>query len=605
MPDSSIGWGHNPFGDHQFGFGDWAEEMIWKSIPEVYRDCDEAGPTGSAVDQPFRKFQNALKPSYQDLRIKWHQFTSLWDAIRVPLDQLPQLAYNVGITVDPTKPAGLQRSSVLNASQLWVNKGTDKGYEITAAFEGLLVTITPLWAETCGSSNHVIGTTGDIFKSFDLSTTLLHPRPVSPGTLNIEVTTKYGTPETIVDDEMGNLIGVGNKADGPLTRLDLTPATSLALVSLVGVMLEGDTITQGPNTGLILESIGIQITIQTISGVFGIGPIVDVTTGATATVIGVSPDVLRQNETFVGLSSGTTAVMRDFRTTFSAIDRVTSFAGLTIGETLRGETSGRFAVAGASDPVVPGPLQWKLNLIDVIGQFEVDDELTGSVSGVVATVCETCPLGTTFVVVELITQPGFGVGENVSVASSTGKIASIEKGVIDYIGGTMVGTTVTLKAGSDVISRPRLGHTGPTEFIALFDEVIADVIPLDLIASDRYDRWPITLHPIRIRSGVLTPGECRSYSLELFFETPDNTEIENFSDVAARISLSLESFRPLHVKFDKISFDGARASSQVWRTGQVIADSSAAATWFSPVVGDQRASSQVWNTGPFSADVAV
>ena len=605
MPDSSIGFGHNPWGSHQFGFGDWAEEMIWKAIPEVYRDCDEAGPVGSAVQQPLRKFQNALKPSYQDLRIKWHQFTSLWDAIRVPLDQLPQLAYNVGITVDPTKDEGLQRSSVLNASQLWVNKGTDKGYEITAAFEGLLATITPLWAETCGSSNHVLGTIGDSFSGFNLATTLLEPRPVSPGTVNIEVTTKYGTIEKIVDDEVGNLVGVGSVINGPLTRLDITPVSTLGLSSVVGVFLEGDTVVQGTSQGVVLESTGTQITVQTIIGVFTIGPIVSITSGGTATVSGVFPNALSQNETFVGLSSGTTAVMRDFRTTFSAIDRVTSLAGFTNGETLQGLTSGRFAVAGASDQVVPGPLQWRLNLINVVGDFNVDDELTGSVTGVVAVVCETCPLGTSFVRVELITQPGFTVGENVSVGSSTGTIESIEKGTIDYIGGAMVGTTVPLLAGSDIVSAPRLITTGPTEFIASFDEVIGDQIPMDLVRSDRYDEWPLTLHPIRIRSGILTRGECRSYSLRLFFETPDNTEIENFVDVAARIGLSLESFRPLHVRFDKISFDGARASSQVWRTGQIIADSSAASVWTTPVAGELRASSQVWNSGPFSANAAI
>jgi len=603
---SSIGFGHNPFGHHQWGLGDWAEEMLWKNMPVVYQDCDESGPAGSAVQLPLRAFQTALKASYQDIRVKWLNFPFLWDAIKVPLDQLPQLGYNVGINVDPTKSEGLQRSSVRNASQLWVNKGTDKGYELTAAFEGLLVTITPLWAETCGPANHILGTIGDTFQSFDLATTLLQPRPVSPGTLNIEVITKYGTPESIIDDEMANLIGVGNEANGLLTKLNIISATTLSLVSLVGVMIAGDTITQGTNTGLILESIGTQITIQTISFTgFGIGPIVDVTTGATATVTSIFPDVLSQNETFIGQSSGTTAVMRDFRTSFMVIDRITSLAGFTNGETLRGLTSGRFAVAGASAPVVPGPLQWRLNLINVVGTFNVADELTGSVTGVVAVVCETCPLGITFVRVELITQPGFTVGENVSVGPNTGTIESIEKGTIDYIGGTMVGTTVPLEAGSDIVSKPRLITTGPTQFLALFDENIADVIPLDLIESDRYDKWPITLHPIRVRSGVLTQGECRSYSLRLFFETPDNTEVENFLDVAARIELALERFRPLHVRFDKISFDGARASSQVWRTGQVLADSSAAAVWFSPVVGDQRASSQVWNTGPFSADVAL
>lgn len=577
--------------------------MLWKNLPEVYKDCDEVGPTGTAVNTPLRLFQNALKPSYQDIRIKWEQFPSLWDAIEVPLAQLPQLGYNVGIDVDSTKPENLQRSSVLNASQLWVNKGTDKGYELTAAFEGLLVTITPLWAETCGPSKYVVGTIGDANASYALSTSPLFPNPVAPGTVNIRVTTKYGTEESIEDDEMGNLVAVGSQMDGPLTRLNLVAATTLQLVTITGLFNEGDTVTQGLNTGVILSTLGSQITIQTIIGSFGVGAITDTTTGATATVAAVFPDVLQANETILGLSSGTTGLMRDFRTTFSAVDRITTLAGFANGETLRGLTSGRYAVAGSSAPVIPGPLQWRLNLINVVGTFSLDDEIMGSVSGVVAQVCETCPAGTTFVNVELITQPGFVVGETVTVGPNTGTIDSIEKGTIDYISGVMSGTTVPLLAGSDICLVPRLNTTGPTQFLPKFDEVIADEIPMDPVESDQYDNWPATYYPVRYRSGILTVGECRSYSLRLFFFTPDNTEIENFIDVAARIGLALERFRPLHVRFDNISFDGARASSQVFRTGQVIADSASASVWSSAVTGAQRASSQVWASGPFSADV--
>ena len=605
MPDSSIGFGHNPFGEHQFGLGDWAEEMLWKNVPEVYRDCDEAGPSGSAVEQPFRKFQSALKSSYQDIRVKWLQFPSLWDAIDVPLDQLPQLGYNVGIDVDATKSENLQRSSVLNASQLWVNKGTDKGYELTAAFEGLLVDITPLWAETCGPSNQCIGTIGATDASFDLSTIQLSLRPVGPETLNILVTTKYGVQETITDDGEGNLLAFGNQQTGQLTRMKVTPTTTLAITSVSGLFKVGDTLTQGGTTGVILRTSSTQLTVQTILGVFGVGPILDTTTGATATTVAVFPNALTNGETITGLTSGTTATMRDFRTTFAAIDRITNPAGFTIGETLLGGTSGQYAVAGQQFPVVPGPLQWKLNLINVVGQFELDDEITGSVSGVVAQVCETCPTGTTFVRVELITQPGFVVGENVSVGPNTGTIQSIEKGTIDYISGTMEATTVPLQAGSKIIQQPRLLTEGATQYLPQFDIVMSDVIPMDDVVSDRYENWPVPYVPVRIRNGILTGGECRSYSLRLFFYSPDNTEIENFIDTASRIELALERFRPIHVRFDKISFDGARASSQVWRTGTVLADSSAASVWTAPVVGAQLASSQAWTSGPFTADVAT
>jgi hypothetical protein len=597
---SSIGFGHNPFGNHQFGFGDWAEEMLWQNMPEVYRDCDEVGPTGSAVQQPLRKFQSALKASYQDIRIKWHQFPNLWDAISVPLDQLPQLGYNVGITVDPTKSEGLQRSSVLNASQLWINKGTDKGYELTAAFEGLLVTITPLWAKTCGPSSHELGTIGTVPASFDLSTTPLTPRPVGPGTLHVVVTNSYGTEEDITDDEVGNLVGAGNQLNGPLTRLNLAPATTLTLTSIAGLFRVGDGVSQGAATGIIIASSVPTITIETTAGAFAVGPgLVNTTTFGTADISALTTDVLEAGETITGQTSGTTAAMRDFRTTYSIVDRISTLAGFTPGEYLQGVTSGNWSVASAAFPLVPGPLRARLDLSGA-SPSSVGDEITGTVSGAVGIV--TAVSGPTLYV-ELITEPGFEVGETLTAGPQT--IDAISYGTVDYISGEMTGFTVPLQAGSSINSVVDLQTTGATQFVPAYDEESADMIAMDSVQSDRYALWPITTYPVRIINGILTQGECRSYSLRLYFYTPDDTEIENFVDVARRIALALEQFRPLHVRFDKISFDGARASSQVWRTGQVIADSSAASVWTAPVAGTQLASSQVWTTGPFSATVAT
>jgi len=48
-----------------------------------------------------------------------------------------------------SKDERLQRSEVLNAIQFFLNKGIDQGYVIAGAFSGLLVAITPQWAETC------------------------------------------------------------------------------------------------------------------------------------------------------------------------------------------------------------------------------------------------------------------------------------------------------------------------------------------------------------------------------------------------------------------------------------------------------------------------
>lgn len=672
MAESSIGFGHNPFGNHGFGFGDWAEEMLWKNMPEVYKDCDETGPVGSAVQIPLRKFQNALKASYQDIRIKWHQFPSLWDAIKVPLDQLPQLAYNVGTIVDPTKNEGLQRSSVRNAGQLRINKGTDKGYEITAAFEGLLVTITPLWAETCGPSSLTLGTIGSVAAPFDLSTKLLEPRPISPGTLHIVVTTPYGTQEDITDIvpniqtlevsgvggswapgdivtqgvvtgnlvtfvsgvmrvdsflggtkfvpgpitgsgpgtatvdverfiEPGNLVGAGNQLNGPLTRLNGSVATTLTLTSITGLFRPGDGVSQGGTTGVIIASSVPNITVETTSGSFVISatPLTNTTITGSGTITAILPNVITAGETIVGQSSGATAVMRDFRGIFSVIDRISTLGGFTPGEYLLGSTSGQFTIAGTAIELIPGPLRARLDLSGA-SPSSVGDEVTGITSGAVGIV-EAVSGSTIFV--ELITKPGFQAGETLSAGPET--ISVVDFGIIDYISGQMTGITVPLQAGSSINSVVDLRATGPTQFLANFDDVIADIIPLDNVQSDRYSKWPFTLTPVRLASGILTRGECRSYSLRLFFFPPDNSEIEVTIDVARRIDLALEQFRPLHVRFDKISFDGNRASSQVWRTGPITSGSAAVAVWSAPVTGAKLASSQVWTTGPFSATVST
>lgn len=597
---SSIGFGRNPFGHHQFGYGDWAEEMLWGNLPQVYKDCDEAGPTGSVVSQPLRKFQDALKPSYQDLRIKWHQFVYLWDAIRVPLDQLPQLGYNVGITVDSTKAEGLQRSSVLNASQLWINKGTDKGYQITAAFEGLLVDITPLWAKTCGPSSLLLGTVGVGEPWFDLSTKDLSPRPVGPGTLHLKVTTSYGIEEDIYDDAGGSLFGAGNPLTGSLTRLNVSSAVSLSLVSIVGIFSEGDTVTQGGSSGTVIAVHGARVVLLPLVGTFGPGAVLDTTSGATATATAVTSDVLSHGETFIGETSGTTAVVREFTPTYSIIDSITTLFGFTVGETLRGTTSGNYAVAGTSAVLLPGPLRPRLDLSAVVGSFTVDDQITGLTSGAVGIVRE---VGSGLVFVDTVTQPGFTVGETVVVGPNSATIDSITYGTIDYVLGKLTGHTVRLLDNSEVRAVVDLITTGPTQFLPAYDEVAADEIPMDRVESNPYDRWPIVYRPVRISNGIMTGGECRSHSLRLWFYTPDDTEIEDFIAVASRVTLALEQFRPLHVRFDRISFDGARASSQVWRTGQVAAESSAASVWTASVVGNQQSTTQVWTSGPFSATV--
>lgn len=163
---SSIGYGYNPYGHPYggtpfnlpntagpfpmlagYGYGDWAEEVTWRLIPEFYKALDG---TQGEVAEPLRGFIDSVKPLLNELLNTWRIFPTQWDALLAPIDRLAPLATTVGIELDSEKNERLQRTEVLNQAFLILNKGTDQGYVILAAFEDLLVEITPLWADECG-----------------------------------------------------------------------------------------------------------------------------------------------------------------------------------------------------------------------------------------------------------------------------------------------------------------------------------------------------------------------------------------------------------------------------------------------------------------------
>lgn len=156
---SYIGFGYQPFGysnggspfqtspypylmEVGFGFGDWAEETTWRVLPAWVRDEDGYR---SAVAEPLRGYIDAIKPLFNEFINKSRNITTLWDALAIPLEQLPTLAYSVGVVLDETKDERLQRAEVFNIAQLVLHKGTDLGYSILAAFEDLTVEAIPLW----------------------------------------------------------------------------------------------------------------------------------------------------------------------------------------------------------------------------------------------------------------------------------------------------------------------------------------------------------------------------------------------------------------------------------------------------------------------------
>lgn len=144
---SAIGFGFQDFGQFPFGHADWAEEVTYSLAPQAQRDDDSVCPFDPPF--PFRKLADAYKPQFQYLHDQWASFPTLWDANRVPIAQLAQLGYNFDITPSTQKSEALQRAEVLNAIQFFINKGLDNGYQIAAAFSGLIAQITPLWATSC------------------------------------------------------------------------------------------------------------------------------------------------------------------------------------------------------------------------------------------------------------------------------------------------------------------------------------------------------------------------------------------------------------------------------------------------------------------------
>lgn len=144
---SAIGFGFQDFGQFPFGHADWAEEVTYGLAPQADKDDDVRCPFNP--EMPVRKLMDAYKPQFQDLLDKWELFPALWDANRVPIEQLDQLGYNFDVFPSTQKSEALRRAEVLNAIQFFISKGLDQGYEIAAALSGLLVEITPLWAESC------------------------------------------------------------------------------------------------------------------------------------------------------------------------------------------------------------------------------------------------------------------------------------------------------------------------------------------------------------------------------------------------------------------------------------------------------------------------
>lgn len=148
---SAIGFGHHPFGQNPFGFGSWADAVLFNRFPAWVREADTR--VGGETTEPLRRYNKSIGPAFNEIKRLIGEFTSLSDADRIPEKNITAFAYNFGIPENEEKDEAFRRSEILNQHLLILQKGLVKGYEIIAAFNGLLVNVVHLWALDCRDPN--------------------------------------------------------------------------------------------------------------------------------------------------------------------------------------------------------------------------------------------------------------------------------------------------------------------------------------------------------------------------------------------------------------------------------------------------------------------
>jgi hypothetical protein len=236
---SCVGFGHEkPFGFGQFGITDWAEEALYKTIPRVYREEDDA-----AQDPKFlRKTVNGYKPPFNELRRFIDRIPAQRDPRECDLNMLDLLGADFEVKPDDFKEDLCRRSSVIHVTQQLLLKGQDQGYKVRGAIDGYIVTVDRLNETECESGvltvdpptfipnmdevpldflgmnvNETIGS-GDTTPGPFFGTTLR--KSILPSTVTI-VSQTSGM--TVTDNGAGGLIG---DVDGTFTNvIDYTTGT--------------------------------------------------------------------------------------------------------------------------------------------------------------------------------------------------------------------------------------------------------------------------------------------------------------------------------------------------------------------------------------------
>lgn len=141
---SRVGFGYGAFGAFHWGWGDFAEIILWNYIPDIYKKEDK-----KLTDQPFRKWTDAVKRHPQEFRELIHRFPDLRDPNDIPIDLLHFLAGDIGWTDDENRTEDKRRAALYNAWRLYLTKGSEQGYKIIGNFNNAEIEADGLWEVDC------------------------------------------------------------------------------------------------------------------------------------------------------------------------------------------------------------------------------------------------------------------------------------------------------------------------------------------------------------------------------------------------------------------------------------------------------------------------
>lgn len=94
------GFGSGLFGQGSFGSWWWSRNVLWESIPEVYRE-EDAKPAPQGGDEALEDFMEALRPSFDRLKDKMGHWSDLRDPLLVRTQYDEVVCLILGKKVDP------------------------------------------------------------------------------------------------------------------------------------------------------------------------------------------------------------------------------------------------------------------------------------------------------------------------------------------------------------------------------------------------------------------------------------------------------------------------------------------------------------------------